>query len=88
MEVVPISAPHTCDDLVKGLRTLADDIEAGKIDLDTQPNLAVVVLGYETARRDRDGTLYRCGHTIHGFGEKCTVLTARGLLATALADRD
>jgi hypothetical protein len=71
-----------CADLVKALRNIADDIEAGAYDFD--PQFAVLVLGVETQRRDLDGfSIYHRWQT-HGLGESATPFRVRGLLSSAI----
>lgn len=85
MNVVELQPNHDCYDLAKALRNVADDIEAGNYNFD--PTLAVLVLGRETERRDRDGVSVSTDWQTHGLG-KCGQLAARGLLACALSRFD
>lgn len=85
MNVVEMAPKLDCHDLAKSLRNVADDIEAGRYDFD--PTLAVLVLGRETERRDRDGVSISTDWQTHGLG-KCGQLAAKGLLASALSRFD
>lgn len=81
MNIVELRSQHDADDVVKALRNIADDIEAGEYDF--APNMAVLVLARETVSRERDGLRVGFGWRTHGLGEKCTVFTARGILQSA-----
>lgn len=84
MNVVELRPNHNCLDIVKGLRAIADDIEAGAYGF--EPELAAIVLGFDQQKLERDGVAVRYGWQTHGLGEKATAFTTRGLLASALND--
>ncbi len=83
MEVVELRPKLDCEDVVKALRNVADDLEAGRYDFD--PTIAVLVLGREGTRRDRDGIVDSYQYQSHGFGQ-CSFFASKGLLASALND--
>ena len=81
MNVVELHPTLTCENIVAGLRVLADEIEAGEYDI--VPTLAVVVLGEEGERKDRDGITEHFNWRTHGFG-KGSYFSWKGLLASAM----
>ena len=86
MKVVPLHPRLACEEIVNALRNIADDIEAGSYDFD--PNLAVLVLAQESQRRDGGGFVVSYNWQTHGIGEKATIFTTRGILASAVARFD
>lgn len=80
MNIVELAPKLDCNDIAAALRNIADDIEAGEYRFD--PTLAVLVLGRETERRDRDGISVSTDWQTHGLG-KCGQLAAKGLMACA-----
>ena len=80
-ELVELRPKLDCEDVVKALRNVADDLEAGRYDFD--PTLAVLVLGREATRRDRDAIVDSYQFQSHGFGQ-CSFFASKGLLASAL----
>ena len=84
-KVVELRPALACDDMVKVLRNIADDIEAGKYDFD--PKFGALVLATETERRDRDGVTLGFRWQTHGLG-KCGIFAAKGMLAAAAASFD
>ncbi len=86
LSVVPLHPELACADIVKALRNIADDVEAGRYDF--EPNMAVVVLGMDHQRQDRDGISIRYAWQTHGLGKNATYMAAKGLLASALGSFD
>ena len=81
MKIVELAPKQNCNDIAKALRNIADDLDAGAYGFD--PNMAVVVLGYETERFTKEGPVMRYNWQTHGLG-KVGVFGARGLLAAAM----
>lgn len=75
--VVEIKKPWACEDIVAGLRGLADRLEAGEVDLSTT---CVVALGHTIDRREGDDILRGSKYSLFGFGPRCDTFTIRGLL--------
>lgn len=68
------------DDVIKGLRNLADSIEAG--DVDFPPTTVVVLLGHsELGSPGRPGATY---WRTYGLGPRHDGLTVRGIMASAM----
>ena len=85
MTVVALHKPKPCDDVVSGLRGLADRIERGEIDWPV--TTAVVVLGHTDAERPagEDGVSLQQNHwDTYGYGPRTDSFTVRGLLATVI----
>lgn len=82
MQVVELRPKLDSEDIAKALRNIADDVEAGNYDFD--PTMAVVVLGTESERKDREGCTLNYNWQTHGLG-KCGFFAAKGLLAVAAA---
>lgn len=82
VEIVQLRPALGCDDIVQGLRTIADDIEAGAYDF--APTQVVVVMGRETEHRDREGISSSYQWQTRGLG-KTSVFAGKGLLAAALS---
>lgn len=80
-KLVELHPKLDANDLVRGLRNIADDIESGKIE---DATMIAVVVGGETQRRDREGVTCNFWWQTHGLGEKATVFATKGLLASAL----
>lgn len=81
-EIVELRPKLDCENIAAALRNVADDIEAGAYAFD--PTLAVLVLGRETERRDREGVRLNYNWQTHGFG-KTSFFASKGLLAAAAA---
>lgn len=81
MNVVELRPNLTCENIVAGLRALADDIEDGEYDF--VPTLAVVVIAEEGERKDPEGITEHYNWRTHGFG-KGSYFAWRGLLASAM----
>lgn len=91
---VPVEPPapiqlHTSfepDDIVKGLRQLADTIENGQVENMPVITTCLVMLGHTRSKLEADGskTLYY-DTKYYGFGERCDTFTTRGLAATFLS---
>lgn len=81
MNVVELRPSLDCDEIVKGLRNIAHEIEAGAYNF--APTQVVVVLGRETEHRDRNGISSSYEWQTHGLG-KTSVFAGKGLLAAAL----
>jgi len=81
MKVVELHPNLTCEDIAKGLRVVADDIEAGRYHF--VPTLAVLVVGAESERKDNGGITQGYNWQVHGFG-RGSYFTWKGLLASAL----
>lgn len=87
MKVVELHPKLGADDIVIGLRKIADEIEAGQYRM--QPNMCAVVLGCETTRRDMDGHRVFHDWQTHGLGERCaSIFATRGLLLSAASAFD
>ena len=86
MEVVELHPKHPCEDLIQGLRNIADDIEAGEYDFD--PNIAIVVLARESQSRDSHGFNQSYNWQTHALGERATYFTVKGLMGSALTSFD
>lgn len=82
MKIVELKPKLDCHDIAKGLRNIADDIEGGKYAFD--PTLAVVVLGVESEKRDRDGITASFNWQTHGLGDAC-YFAIKGLLGCSLS---
>lgn len=84
MTVLTLHKAIPADDVVRMLRTVADDIEAGA--LDWPVTSAVVVLGHVTSERPRDdGDRWsELSWATFGGGPRSDALTLRGLMATAI----
>ena len=81
MNVVEIRKPFAPDDIVAGLRKLADEIEAGEYGLRTT---CLVVLGHTDDRMAESGDkMHGCDFELFGYGPRCDTFTTRGLLLTA-----
>jgi hypothetical protein len=79
--IVSIQKPFAPDDIVAGLRKLADKIEAGDYDLRTT---CLVVLGHTEDRTEETGDKAHCSDfELFGYGPRCDTFTTRGLLLTA-----
>lgn len=87
--VVEIKKPWAPEDIVKGLRNLADEIEAGEIALTTT---CIVALGHTTDHREGDEIMRGSSYSLFGFGPRCDTFTMRGLLLSVatqeLTDRN
>jgi hypothetical protein len=80
-EITPIQKPFAPDEIPATLRTIADEIEAGKFGLRTT---CVVVLGHTESRpQDSGDKLQTDDFEIFGCGPRCDIFTVRGLLLTA-----
>lgn len=87
--ITPVTVLHpdqTKDDLVAGLRAIADEIEAGETAFD--PTMAVIVLADEKIRRDAEGETSRYVWQTHALGSKAGFFTAKGILAAAAVSFD
>lgn len=79
--VVEIKKPFAPDDIVDGLRKLADRIEAGEYGLKTT---CLVVLGHTGERiADNGDLMHGSEYELFGYGPRCDTFTTRGLLLTA-----
>jgi hypothetical protein len=85
MNIVELKPQLDCEGIAKALRAIADDVEAGAYDFD--PTLAVVVLGAEIERKDRNGITLSFDWQTHGLG-KAGFFASKGLLAVAAASFD
>lgn len=78
--IVPIQKPFAPDDIVGGLRKLADQIEAGDYGLRTT---CLVVLGHTGDSIDGNGDkVHGSDYEMFGYGPRCDTFTTRGLLLT------
>lgn len=82
MNVVELKPQLDCEEISTALRAIADDIEAGAYDFD--PTTAVVVLGREVERKDRNGITLNFDWQTHGLGKSGFFVT-KGLLACAIS---
>jgi hypothetical protein len=85
MTVLALHKPKPCDDVVSGLRALADRIEAGEIDWPV--TTCIVVLGHTERESppDEDGICLQGSHwDTYGYGPRTDIFTTRGLMMTAL----
>lgn len=82
MKVLNFPSEHPCENIVRALRNIADDIENNEYGF--EPTLAVLVLGRESQQRELGGFSISFDHQTHGLGD-ATVFSARGLLASAVA---
>lgn len=79
--ITAIRKPFAPDDIVTGLRGLADRIEAGEYGLQTT---CLVVLGHTDSKADADGDMvHSSDFEMVGYGPRCDTFTTRGLLLTA-----
>lgn len=79
--IVPITKPFAPDDIVAGLRKLAEQIEAGEYGLKTT---CVVLVGHTEDRPGDGGDRMHCmSYEIFGYGPRCDTFTVAGLLTTA-----
>lgn len=87
--VVSLHAGIPADDIVAGLRRLADTIEAGEVEDIPVVTTAAVVLGHtsqskEAGENGEEGqVIHKSYFALYGFGPRCDTYTIRGLLATA-----
>lgn len=86
MQVVELHPRHPCEDLVQGLRNIADEIEAGSFEFD--PNIAVILLAMESQSRDGHGFNQSYQWQTHALGERASYFTVKGLMGSALANFD
>jgi hypothetical protein len=79
--VLQLHKPKPCDDIVDGLRKLADRIEAGEHGL---ISTAIVCLGHTfDSEPDSEGFVSHCSdNELFGYGPRCDTFTVRGLLLT------
>jgi len=87
--VLQLHKPKPADDVVDGLRKLADSIEAG--DIDWPVTTAIVVLGHtgSDSNPDENGHTWQSVHwRTHGYGPRTDNFTVRGLLMTAVTKWD
>ena len=78
--ITPIKKPFAPDDIVGGLRKLADQIEAGDYGLRTT---CLVVLGHTGESMDCSGDrVHGSDYEMFGYGPRCDTFTTRGLLLT------
>lgn len=83
-KVVQLHKPFAPDDIVDGLRKLADRIEAGEYGLRTT---CLVVLGHTEDKPAADGVkVHASDFEMFGYGPRCDTFTTRGLLLTAATD--
>jgi hypothetical protein len=79
--IVAIQKSFAPDNIVAGLRKLADQIEDGEYGLRTT---CLVVLGHTDDRIDADGDKrHSSDFELFGYGPRCDTFTTRGLLLTA-----
>lgn len=84
MKVVALRPQNSCDDIVTGLRNIANDIEAGKFGLMTT---CVVCLGHTEDRPADGGTVQSDMNEVFGLGPRSDTFTIRGLLLTCATQR-
>lgn len=83
MSVSALRNPHTADDVVAGLRELADEIEAGKV-FDWPITTCAIVLAGSEVRPGRHGKLDLLSfRSHHSFGLRCDPFTLKGVLFEA-----
>jgi hypothetical protein len=81
VDIAPIRKPFAAEEIPATLRTIADEVEAGKYGLMTT---CVVVLGHTDQRPGDDGwRLLRDRFRFFGAGPRTDLFTVRGLLLTA-----
>ena len=83
IKVVELRPKLDCNDIAKCLRNIADEIESGEYDFD--PTMAVLVVGRESSKQDRDGMIMGYNWMTHGLG-KLGYFSGKGLLACAVRD--
>ena len=83
MNVVELHPGLACEDIVKALRNIADDLEAGEYDF--KPNMAVLVIAREEQKRDGSGFTISYDWQTHGLGERTSFFAAKGILAASLS---
>jgi hypothetical protein len=81
--IVAIQKPFAPDDIIEGLRKLADRIEAGEYGLRTT---CLVVLGHTEDKPAPDGKVHASDFEMFGYGPRCDTFTTRGLLLTAATE--
>ena len=79
-KVVQLHKPFAPDDMVDGLRKLADQIEAGEYGLRTT---CLVVLGHTADKPGESSKEEEVEYDVFGYGPRCDTFTTRGLLLTA-----
>jgi hypothetical protein len=86
LSVVQLHKPAPCEDIVRTLRVIADEIESGEHPAAEWPaTTAVLILGHESQRpEDESVMMSRSAWTTHGFGPRHDIFTVKGLLATVL----
>ncbi len=88
MSILALHTPKPADNVVHGLRKLADMIEAGEF---TYPvTTCVAVIGHTDGETPiGDGRYAQESHwNVFGYGPRNDTFTVRGLLASALRDWD
>ena len=89
MTVLQLHKPIPADDVVGGLRGLADSIEKGEIEWPV--TTCVVCLGHtgSLSNPDTSGYVWQGVHwRTHGYGPRVDNFTVRGLLSTVIARWD
>lgn len=85
MSIVALHKAKPCDDVVSGLRGLADRIEAGEVDWPV--TTCIVVIGHTERESlpDDDGICLQGSRwDTYGYGPRTDIFTSRGLLMTAM----
>lgn len=84
MTVLTLHKPAPADDIVRTLRLIADDIEAGKVEWPV--TTAVLILGHTGVDRPEgdDERWQEMFWRTYGVGPRSDAFTVRGLLATAI----
>jgi hypothetical protein len=88
LSVIQLHKAAPCDDIVRTLRVIADELESGEHNAAEWPaTTAVLILAHESERPEGENvTMRRCQWTTHGFGPRNDLFSVRGILATVLGN--
>ena len=82
--IVAIKKPFAADDVVKGLRKIADEIEAGEYGFPVTTCIVLIGNTYQT-NRTAEGVSEMADSEYFALGPRTDLFTCRGLIATGLA---
>jgi CobQ-like glutamine amidotransferase family enzyme len=78
--VIELKKPIVADDIIAGLRGLADRIESGEVE--GPITTAMVILGHTWETREGDDIGHHGWTDSYAFGPRCDLFTCRGLIAS------
>ncbi|HKR17669.1 hypothetical protein [Rhizorhapis sp.] len=80
MSVVQLHAGYAAQDIVRTLRLIADEIEAGEYGVITT---VAICLGHTEEKPNGEGErIMKDTYELFGVGPRCDIFTVRGLLLT------